>query len=67
MGPPWVRDSCCLLLAESPTLNPSTSAAIRIELVMPPSLKARCRAGWAELGAWDQQGTSKLWDKCQPI
>lgn len=67
MGPPWVQDSCCLLLAESPTPNPSTSTAIWIELVTSPSLKARCRAGWAELGAWDQQGTSKFRAKCQPI
>lgn len=51
MGPPWVRDSCCLLLAESPSPHPSTSAAIQIELVMPPSLKGWCRAGWGELGA----------------
>lgn len=51
MGQLWVGDSWYLLLAEFPP--PSTFAAIRIQLVKPPSLKGRCRAGWGELGAQD--------------
>ena len=60
MGPPWVQDSCCLLLAESPTPNPSTSTAIWIELVTSPGGSPQGMARWNQLPAGDLSSSSRV-------